>query len=731
RGTSLFRFFSGDFWRDRKVLAAVRRPGARRESEEVILDLRTARTVRDLGAEIDRAAEWAEAAFGRFFDGHDTDWEKLDRLCEWTTKLHEFVGGEETTEEVAALAANPVGAADRSLVLTKSLEAMRAELAAFRELTGAREDPADGPEPVLAWSQIAHDRREEVHDWCAYRRAIETCREEGLQDWIDAADRENLSADEIAPAYEKAFFTAWLDLATAEREALRDFDGPGHEATVARFRELDRRQLPLAAERIRGRLDDELPSSMSFSPDSDVGLLLKEAAKKRRHLPIRQLLRRAGLAIRRLKPCVMMSPISVAQFLPPDSEPFDLIVFDEASQICPEDAIGALARGRKMVVVGDSRQLPPTSFFSYDPDYEPPEEEEPLPDLESILDLCAAQGFPRLRLNWHYRSRDESLISFSNENFYDDSLLTFPNPGDRPGTGLSFRHVANGVYDRGKSRTNRVEAAEVARGIAEQILIDPSMSIGVVTFGEPQRRAVLAAVERLMKEEPTLEKLLERREEDEPFFVKNLENVQGDERDVMFFSFGYGPDTEGKIRLNFGPLNGDGGHRRLNVAVTRARFATRVYSSLVPEDIDLDRAKAEGARLLRSYMEKARDNGNRGGNRGADPVGERGKLPPLVGAIADAFTKRGYEVAPRIGASSYRIDLAVEGPGETDGFLLGIESDGPAYRDASTVRDRDRTRGEVLAGLGWRLTRVWSTDWARAPEREAERLVEALVSGGV
>jgi len=484
--------------------------------------------------------------------------------------------------------------------------------------------------------------------------------------------------------------------------------------------------MPLAADRIRARLDDEMPSSMSFSPDSDVGLLLREAAKKRRHLPIRQLLRHAGVAVRRLKPCFMMSPISVAQFLPPDSEPFDLIVFDEASQICPEDAIGALARGSRMVVVGDSRQLPPTAFFSYDPDYEPPEEDDPLPDLESILDLCAAQGFPRLGLHWHYRSRDESLIAFSNENFYDGTLLTFPNPGNRPGVGLSFHHVADGVYDRGKSRTNRVEAEQVARGIATQALLSPETSIGVVTFGEPQRRAVLDAVERLMKEEPTLEPLLATREADEPFFVKNLENVQGDERDVMFFSVGYGRDGAGKLHMNFGPLNGNGGHRRLNVAVTRARLATMVYSSILPEEIDLERAQAEGARLLRSYLERARSaHRERATAASSESVSE---LPAVARAVAAEFTRQGFEVVPRIGCSAYRIDLAISGPDEADGFLLGIESDGPVYRDAATVRDRDRTRGEVLAGLGWKLARVWSTDYSRAPEREVERLVTALIA---
>ncbi len=482
--------------------------------------------------------------------------------------------------------------------------------------------------------------------------------------------------------------------------------------------------MALAVGRIRGRLDAQMPSSRSFSPESDVGLLLREAAKKRRHLPVRRMLSRAGAAVRRLKPCMMMSPLSIAQYLPVDSEPFDVVVFDEASQICPEDAIGAVARGRQVVVVGDSHQLPPTSFFSYDPDTgEAEDEEDPPPDLESILDLCATSGVNSLSLRWHYRSRDESLIAFSNHHFYEDGLFTFPNPGDRPGLGVEFHYVENGAYDRGGTRQNRIEARAVAAAVAEQIREAPGLSVGVVTFSEAQQLAVLEELDALLHADRELEALHASNTE-EPTFVKNLENVQGDERDVMFFSIGYGRDGSGKLTMNFGPLNGDGGHRRLNVAVTRAKCAVRVFSSILPEEIDTNRAKGQGARLLRNYLEYAK--------RGVAALGLE-DVPALrmedsrfEQAVAAALESEGHTVTKKIGASDYRLDLAIDHPEVPGTHLLGIECDGPTYRDAATTRDRDRTRPLVLESLGWKLHRIWSPDWVRSPRRELKRIRDAV-----
>lgn len=720
-GTGLGRFFRPSWWRDGKLLGSVRRPGASRAPAEEIDDLERAITVRDLGAEIDRASARAGAAFGRFFAGRDTDADALDALAKWAARLRELLPGEAAPRPLAETAANPSAAAPRAKALADAIAASKETADRIRGRLRAEEPPPAGLEDRPAFARAALDRFEEIHAWSAWRRALGVARDAGLAGYLETADREGIGTDELADVFEKAFAGAWLDRARAERPVLRDFDPRRHEDAVRRFGDLDRRQLALAAARIRARLDRDLPASRSFSPDSDVGLLLREAAKKRRHLPLRQLLTRAESSVRRLKPCFMMSPLSIARFLPPGSEPFDLVVFDEASQICPEDAIGALARGRRAVVVGDSRQLPPTTFFAYDPDVEADAaDDEVAPDLESILDLCVAQGFPRLRLRWHYRSRDESLIAFSNDHFYDGSLFTFPGPGSVDGLGVRLVHVAEGVYDRGGTRTNAPEAAAVARGIADHLLARPELSVGVVTFSEAQRRAVLDEVEKLAREDSELERRLAARA-DEPFFVKNLENVQGDERDVMFFSVGYGPDREGKVTMNFGPLNGDGGHRRLNVAITRARSMVRVYSSILPDEIDPERARGAGARLLRAYLEYAARGaaaGDDGPETGEEPASE------LEAALAADLEERGFTVAPRVGCSSRRIDLALARPDDPDRFLLGIECDGPGYRDAPTARDRDRLRTQVLSRLGWRIERVWAPDFLRARHGVVDRLHE-------
>jgi very-short-patch-repair endonuclease len=722
-GTGFFRLLRPSWWRDRKLLSTVLRPGAGPDAAQIIEDLDLAVRVRNLGSEIDHLLDRGEEIFGRFFKARETDWEELDSMAAWVARLRELSPAQNLPEELTLAAKTPRDFDEPLAVTEKTLKRVESDLAALATLLKNK----DLPEAIDTLSEMADGalmRREGIHDQAAWRRALEAARDAGLASFVSAGREAGLPAKALAPAFEKGFAMLFLDRARAARKILGDFHREHHEETIGRFRDLDRRQLDLAVGRIRGRLDADRPSSRSFSPESDVGLLLREAAKKRRHLPIRKLLQKAGAAVRRLKPCLMMSPLSIAQYLPVGSEPFDLVIFDEASQICPEDAIGAIARGRQVVVVGDSRQLPPTSFFSYDPDLmEDEEAEDPMPDLESILDLCATSGLPSLRLRWHYRSRDEGLIAFSNHHFYEGSLFTFPNPARRPGLGVEFHHVADGVYDRGGTRTNRIEARAVAAAVADQVRAHPEQSVGVVTFSEAQQRAVLEELDALLKADPELEELLARQTE-EPAFVKNLENVQGDERDVMFFSIGYGRDATGKLTMNFGPLNGDGGHRRLNVAVTRAKRAVHVFASILPEDIDPARAKASGARLLRNYLEYAA-RGVRALEREDAP---EKKIPESLFevALARAIEEEGLMVERKIGASAYRLDLGIKDPENEQTLVLGIECDGPTYRDAATTRDRDRTRPVVLEGLGWQLHRVWSPDWVRSPRREIERIREAI-----
>jgi hypothetical protein len=458
-----------------------------------------------------------------------------------------------------------------------------------------------------------------------------------------------------------------------------------------------------------------------------MGRLQRELKKKRAHRPLRRLFQEIPNLLPRLAPCMLMSPLSVAQYLDPGFPPFDLVVFDEASQIPVWDAVGAIARGRQAIVVGDTRQLPPTSFFQRSAEEELPDDND-FEELESILDECVAACLPSRNLAWHYRSRHESLITFSNYHYYDNSLVTFPAAvTETRRLGVRLCPVPDGVYDRSRTRTNQAEAEALVREVTRRLL-DPEgrrHSIGIVTFSLAQQVLVEELLDQARRAHPELE-LCFGDEIPEPVFVKNLENVQGDERDVILFSICYGPDEQGKVAMNFGPLNRQGGERRLNVAVTRAREQLLVFATLRADQIDLSRTAALGAAHLKSFLEYAADGprviGQALEREGPDQSGD------LEEAIHDTLVAAGHQVERSVGCSGYRIDLAVVDPERPQRYLLGIECDGPGYQRAATARDRDRLREAVLGNLGWELHRIWCGDWWLAPDRERERLATALVA---
>ncbi len=400
---------------------------------------------------------------------------------------------------------------------------------------------------------------------------------------------------------------------------------------------------------------------------------------------------------------------------------FDLVVFDEASQVRPVEALGAVARGRQTVVVGDDRQLPPTRFFDSLLEGEPEDELNVTGDLESVLGLFLAQGMPQRMLRWHYRSRHESLIAVSNHEFYDDRLTIFPSP-DRTGEdlGLVYHHLAGTVYDRGKTRTNAGEARVVAESVMRHARESPRHTLGVVAFSSSQAQAIEDQIELLRRSDPSCEEFFSLHPF-EPFFVKSLENVQGDERDVMFISVGYGRDANGNLTMVFGPLNQDGGERRLNVLITRARRRCEVFTNILPDDLDLGRTDARGVRALKIFLRFARE-----GHLDVPAASGRDPDSPFEEAVLRALRELGYEVDPQVGSAGFFVDLAVKDPEKPGRYLLGVECDGATYHSARSARDRDRLRQEVLEGLGWRIHRVWSTDWFSSPDSEMRRLVEAI-----
>ena len=423
----------------------------------------------------------------------------------------------------------------------------------------------------------------------------------------------------------------------------------------------------------------------------------------------------------------MMSPLAVSTYLESPEFQFDVVIFDEASQVLPWDAIGAVDRGRQLVVAGDQKQLPPSTFFdrmvNNDDDSD---DADDLGDFESVLDVLCSIGLPRKRLRWHYRSRREPLIAFSNHHFYDDDLVTFPSPDDLDGsTAVRFVHVPDGRW-RSKAGFNPLEAKRTAELVLEHIQRHGSRSLGVITFNLRQQLAVLDELSELRKNRPDLESFF-REDRPEPFFVKNLENVQGDECDRIILSVAYGPKEEtGSPSMSFGPLNRAGGERRLNVAVTRSREAITLVSSIRSDYIDLNRTKSRGARLLRAYLDYA----ERGPSAVASESVETGRdfESPFEEAVARAMINLGFDVRTQIGCGGFRIDLAIVHPEHPGRYVLGIECDGATYHRTATARDRDRIRHEVLEELGWRgrLIRIWSTDWIRNPAHQVERIANAF-----
>jgi very-short-patch-repair endonuclease len=573
-----------------------------------------------------------------------------------------------------------------------------------------------------------------IHEWAQFCEVKREVAREGVAPILAEVLSGQVKPEEAGEAFQARFLGLWRDALFARVPALRQFSSDNHERLIERFRELDRLAVASATARIRAlqlsRPDRPQMGAGEPPGSSELGTLLREAAKRRRHLPLRKLFGAIPNLLLRLKPCVMMSPLAVSTYLHTPDIHFDLVIFDEASQVRPHDALCAIYRGRQLLVAGDQKQLPPTSFFDRVLEDEGLSSDEDgnggLEDYESVLDVCCTLGLPRRRLRWHYRSRREGLIAFANQFVYGNELVTFPSVHDVAGNpAVAFEHVPDGRWKAGASGGfNTVEARRTAELILAHFRQHPDESLGVIAFSQRQQMRVLEELEQLRKASPDLEEFF-REGRDEAFFVKNLENVQGDERDVIFLGIGYGPDETGRVAMRFGPLNRQGGERRLNVAVTRARRRMTVVSSLHAHDIDLSRAGAVGVKLLRAYLDYA--------ERGAEALraaitgaGERDFDSPFEREVYEELTRRGLTVHPQVGCSGFRIDLAVVGPLAPGRYLLGVECDGATYHSSATARDRDRLRQEVLEGLGWRICRIWSTDWLRDREGQVQRVLSAL-----
>lgn len=578
-------------------------------------------------------------------------------------------------------------------------------------------------EDVYSRAQAASKSIDLFSDWLDYLRARKLAVSEGkLEALVSLVEEGAIRPSDLDDAFNLLFYQSLIKEIFKCNPELARFNGMTHEQIRSRFRQMDREVIKLNRIRAAYQIDQRLvPYGNSVGPVStytDLALIQREIEKQKRHIPIRQLIHRAGDALQALKPCFMMGPLSVAQYLAPGELTFDYVVMDEASQLKPEDALGAIARAKQVIIVGDRMQLPPTSFFDRigDEEEEGDDPAQALTEAESILDVASALYRPARLLKWHYRSQHASLIAFSNKEFYRGNLIVFPSPvNGHTDLGVKFIHVSDGIYE---NRRNMIEANRVIDAVLEHMRIYPFESLGVVTLNAVQRDLIEDEFEQRLKDDPYAQQYMEKMEAGaEPFFIKNLENVQGDERDVIFISVTFGPDKKGNVYQRFGPLNSATGHRRLNVLFTRAKRRVVVFSSMLYSQIQEQPGSAWGLRALKAYLEYAQT----GALEQAQFTGREPDSDFEI-EVADALRARGYEVVAQVGVAGFFIDLAVKHPTKPGAYVLGIECDGATYHSSRSARDRDRLRQEILERLGWKIHRIWSTDWFKNSLAEANRI---------
>ncbi|MDB5920862.1 MAG: putative helicase [Massilia sp.] len=737
-----------------KRLRLYRHDGARPAEEGLPEFIATLASVNAEDRVLDSMAADARIFLREGFVGEQTDWSAVAESQEWAQAFSDVVvrlaGSDADVLKALRTNLQALVTEDRGMLIANAAigtallryrDAYRGFVAHMEKLEATGEcvkmlgldANASGVLPrLMSMMQGWQTCSRQLQPWNLWQRVRADAIAQSLMGLVGPLEAGEVAMTDAAEFFEYSYQCWWLKKAVDGEPVLCTFSSADHERKIREFRQADERFQKLSQQYIVAKLSGQVPSSAGIQPgaDSELGRLRRELQKQRKHVPVRQLMQSLPTLLPKLKPCMLMSPLSVAQYLDPAHAQFDVVVFDEASQIPVWDAVGVIARGRQLVCVGDPKQLPPTNFFNRVDDSEEGVGDDNIQDLESILDECLSIGMPKLSLNWHYRSRNESLITFSNVTYYDNELVTFPSPTTED-KGVRFERV-HGVYDRGGSRTNRSEADAIVASI-EQHFLNPksrSQTLGVVTFNQAQQNLIEKLLDARRRISADLDQAIATTAH-EPLFIKNIENVQGDERDVIYFSITYGPDAAGKVNMNFGPLNLEGGHRRLNVAVSRARQHVVIFSTLLPEQIDLSKVRAAGVRDLKNYLDFA----IRGPRALVEQVVPTGLEPdsPFEREVIAVLRNKGWVVHPQVGVSGYRIDLGIVDPRAPGRYLLGVECDGRTYHSGATARDRDRLRQYVLEGLGWELFRIWSTDWwlnPQEPIRKLEARLEDLLNAG-
>ena len=659
----------------------------------------------------------------QYWQGEKTDWAQFENMSKaWTqlkNELTERISSTQTLIQAVQFASqNDLAKVNQYYdELVQLIQQLQADI----QLQGQelqRDYSQIDFNQLLQRQQQLEQYSSEWRNWLNWQALKTQMKQQGLASFITYLQKNALNQEQATLLVNINLARQWIIHQFSQHPELNQFSGEIQQQKIQKFSEQDQAHQKFASEEIIQRWHKIFEQPDEYK--KQWSLLNKELGKKRRHIPVRELIRQIPEVLVGLKPCLLMSPLSVAQYLDTESK-FDVVIFDEASQIPVWDAIGALARGKQSIVVGDNKQMPPTSFFGKGDTEEV--DEDVTEDLESILDECLAAKLPELVLNWHYRSRYESLIQFSNQKYYKGELLTFPAPVAKD-TAIQL-HAVQGIYDKGNTRTNQAEAEAIVQFILQhlrsQMGLEQKQTLGVVTFNMTQQKLIEDLLDHELANSPELDVLS--REGIEPLFIKNLENVQGDERDIIIFSITYAKDEQGKLLMNFGALNRQGGQRRLNVAITRARQALHVFSTLAPEHIDLSRTNSEGVRDLKDFLIFAKT----------------GQMPYYVQTtekpkskdefmlyLKDQLQQLGWKVDLAVGSGDSRIDVAIQHPEILGEYLTGILIDGDDYAKAATARDRDQLRPTVLKGLGWNVLQLWAVEWWLDPKGNLAKLDSRL-----
>ena len=688
----------------------------------------------------DRYTAKLPSLFGRF--GRDEEWDIIDQIIHEVSSLHslllsyskdvaktsrikqnlalQLTEGIRTFRDIHSHSLNELHQLADTLTATEQRLSTTLGITVETLYTNSADWIGIALQQAATWKE----NLDKLKDWYQWLQSYNKLNELGIGFIAEEYKEKNIPTDLLTSSFCKSFYQAVIHYIIAKEPTLELFNGKIFNDIITKYKQVSANFEDITKKELFARLASNIPSfTHEAIQSSEVGILQKNIRNNARGISIRKLFDQIPTLLSRMCPCMLMSPISVAQYIDTDADKFDLIVFDEASQMPTYEAVGAIARGKNVVIVGDPKQMPPTSFFSVNTIDEDNIEME---DLESILDDCLALSIPSKYLLWHYRSKHESLIAFSNSEYYDNKLMTFPSPDNIES---KVRMVAvDGYYDKGKSRQNQAEAQAVVDEIARRLRSEElrKKSVGVVTFSVVQQALIEDLLSDLFIFHPELETFA--LECEEPLFIKNLENVQGDERDVILFSVGYGPDAEGRVSMNFGPLNRAGGERRLNVAVSRARYEMIIFSTLRSDMIDLNRTSSIGVAGLKRFLEYAEKGTKRILNTSTSiqPSEEETSIEKI---IADKLRSLGYTVHTDIGCSGYKIDIGIVDTQNPSNYQLGIICDGKNYRRTKTVRDREIVQNNVLKALGWNICRIWTMDWWEKPDEVIASIQTAIVQG--